>query len=154
MNLGELLDKKEEEILNEAKHTRSDEYTRYWHHFTPEEKEQYVKEGHKPKSGIWVYRHREAMGLDYHNKDVIVHHKDHDKHNFKKSNLEILSRAEHVREDPNALKHKDEICKEKGCGNSYYARGYCYKHYISHFRKGEFGNYNPSKNRSKKERKD
>lgn len=152
MNLDELLDKNEEEILDEAKHTRSDEYTRYWHHFTPEEKEQYVKEGHKPKSGIWVYKHREAMGLDYHNKDVIVHHKDHDKHNYKKSNLKILSRAEHVREDPNALKHAGEKCKEPGCGNSYYARGYCYKHYIAHFRKGEFGHYDPSKNKSKKER--
>lgn len=151
MNLDELLDKQEEEILDEAKHTRSDEYDRYWHKFTPEEKEQYIKEGHKPKSGIWIYRHREAMGLDYHNKDVIVHHKDHDKHNYKKSNLKILSRADHVREDPNARKHWK--CSVPGCGNEHYARGYCLKHYIAHFRKGDFGNYNPKKNRSKKDRK-
>lgn len=151
MNLDEILDKQEEEILDEAKHTRSDEYTRYWHHFTPEEKEQYVKEGHKPKSGIWIYKHREALGLDYHNKDVIVHHKDHNKHNYKKSNLKILSRAEHVREDPNA--RKCWKCSKEGCGNEHYAHGLCYKHYMQMYRKHKFGNYDKSKNKAKDERK-
>lgn len=151
MNLDNLLDELEEDILDEAKHTRSDEYSRYWHHFTDEEKAEYAK-NHKPKSGKWIYNHREVMGLTSDDKDVVVHHKNHDKHDYRKSNLQIVTRAEHCRIDPNSLKHAGEKCKEKGCGNDYYARGYCYKHYIAHFRKHEFGNYNPKNNRSKKER--
>lgn len=155
MNLDELLNKEEEDILSEAKHTRSDEYPRYWHHFTPEEKEQYVKEGHKPKSGIWVYRHREAMGLDYHDKDKVVHHKSHDKNDYSKENLQIVTRSEHAIIDPNRkIYGDDEKCKIKGCGNSIYSHYLCYKHYMQKYRKGEFGNYDPKKNKSKKDRKE
>ena len=140
MNLDEILEEEENDILSEWHHTRSDEYPRIWHHFTPEEKEQYVKEGHKPKSGIWIYKHREAMGLDYHDKDVIVHHKNRDKNNYEKTNLQIVDRATHARIDPNAKKYSEnDKCKEKGCGNSVYSHYYCYKHYMKHYRKGEFG---------------
>lgn len=151
MNLDELLDKEEKDILDEAKHTRSDEYPRYWHHFTPEEKEQYVKEGHKPKAGIWIYRHREAMGLDYHDKDKVVHHKSRDKNDYSKENLQIVTRSEHAIIDPNA--RKCWKCSKKGCGNEHFAHGLCFKHYMQMYRKGEFGNYDPKKNKSKKDRK-
>lgn len=133
MTLDELLDEQEEEILDEAKHTSCLEYERYWHHFTPEEKEAYVKEGHKPKSGIWIYKHREAMGLDYHDKRV-VHHKDHDKHNNSKSNLQIVDRREHAILDPNALKHKNEKCSKCHI-RPYYAKGLCYQCYQKQYRK-------------------
>lgn len=156
MNLDQILDEEEQdmfdELIGEAKHTRADEYSRYWHHFTDEEKKEYAKTHNVPKSGKWIYKHREVMGVTSDDKDVVVHHKNHDKHDFRKRNLQIVSRAEHCKIDPNALKHAGEKCKEKGCGNDYYARGFCYKHYIAHFRKGEYGNYNPKKNRSKKER--
>lgn len=151
MNLDELLDKEEEDILSEAKHTRSDEYPRYWHHFTPEEKEQYVKEGHKPKAGIWIYRHREAMGLDYHDKDKVVHHKSRDKNDYSKENLQITTRSEHAIIDPNA--RKCWKCSKKGCGNEHYAHNLCYKHYMQMYRKHKFGNYDKSKNKSLKDRK-
>lgn len=146
MNLNELLDKNEEDILDEAKHVRADDYPRYWHHFTPEEKEQYVKEGHVPKCGVWVYKHREAMGLDYHNKDKIVHHRNGDKSDFSKSNLMILSRAEHCREEPNRKIYTDEDkCRIKGCGNLCYAHHLCYKHYMKFYREGKFGNFKKEK---------
>lgn len=132
MTLDELLQKNEEDIF-EAIHTQASDYLRYWHHFTPEEKEAYVKEGHKPKSGIWIYKHREALGLTYKDKDVIVHHKNHDKHDFSKENLKILTRSEHAIEDPNA--RKNFKCSIKGCGNEHYAHKLCFKHYMQKYRK-------------------
>lgn len=131
MNLDNLLDNEENSTLEEAKKILGSDYTRFWHHFTPEEKEQYVKEGHKPKSGIWIYKHREALGLDYHDKRV-VHHKNKDKHCNRKSNLVALSRAEHAIVEPNALKHKGEKCSE--CKKRpYYANGLCYNCYMRHY---------------------
>lgn len=150
MNLAEILDNTEDDILDEAKKVRGDDYPRYWHHFTPEEKEQYVKEGHKPKSGIWIYKHREALGLDYHDKDKLVHHKNHNKEDYSKKNLQIVSRSSHAIIDPNARKHYK--CSVEGCGNDHYGRELCFKHYMQRYRKKEFGNYNKKKNRSKEER--
>lgn len=130
MTLNEILSN-ETETIDEAIHTLPSDYERYWHHFTPEEKEAYTKEGHVPKSGLWIYKHREAMGLDYHDKRV-VHHKDHDKHNNSKNNLQIVSRKEHAIIDPNALKHKGELCKE--CKKRpFYANHLCYKCYMKHY---------------------
>lgn len=145
-----MIDETDYNLLDEAKHTRSDEYPRYWHHFTPEEKEQYVKEGHKPKSGCWIYKHREAMGLDYHDKDKIVHHRNRNKNDYDKKNLQVVSRSEHAIVDPNA--RKNFKCKMQGCGNEHYAHGLCRKHYMRLYRNNKFGNYDEAKNRSKKER--
>lgn len=151
MNLDELLDE-EEKILDEAIHVKASDYDRYWHHFTPEEKERYTKEGHVPKSGVWIYKHREAMGLDYHDKDKLVHHRNHDKHDYSKDNLQIVSRSEHAIIDPNARKHFK--CSVPGCGNEHYSHKLCFRHYMQKYRKGEFGNYDPKKNKAKKERKE
>ena len=154
MNLDEILDEFENNILDEAKKVRADSYPRYWHHFTQEEREQYVKEGHKPKSGIYIYKHREALGLDYHDKRI-VHHKDKNKERFDKDNLVALTRAEHCQIEPNRKIYDDnEKCKIKGCGNSIYSHYLCFKHYMQKYRKGEFGNYDPKKNLSKKDRKE
>lgn len=90
------------------------------------------------------------MGLDYHDKDRLVHHKSHDKKDYNKNNLQIVSRSEHAIIDPNA--RKCFKCKIEGCGNEHYSHGLCFRHYMQKYRKGEFGNYNPKKNRSKKER--
>ena len=150
MNLDELLDK-EEENLEEAVHIRADDYERHWVEMSKEEAAAYNKEHGTHIHGYWEYPHRVAAGLKF-GDNRISHHKNKDKHDNRKENVVALSRAEHCRVEPNALKHAGEKCKEKGCGNDYYARGYCFKHYIAHFRKGEFGNYNPKKNKSKKER--
>lgn len=150
MNLDELLNK-EEESLDEAVHIRADDYERRWVEMSKEEAEAYNKEHGTHIHGYWEYPHRVAAGLKF-GDNRISHHRNKDKHDNRKENVVALSRAEHCRVEPNALKHAGEKCKEKGCGNSYYARGYCFKHYIKHFRKGEFGNYDPSKNKSKKER--
>lgn len=151
MNLDELLDEEEKEVLDEAIHIRADDYERHWVEMSKEEAAAYNKEHGTHIHGYWEYPHRVAAGLKFGDKKI-SHHKNKKKHDNRKENVVALSRAEHCRVEPNALKHAGEICKEKGCGNPYYARGFCYKHYIAHFRKGEFGNYDPSKNKSKKDR--
>lgn len=134
MNLNEFLDKTEDDILDEAKYTSALEYKRHWKELSKEEADKYNKEHGTHIHGYWVYDHREAAGATY-GDNTVVHHKDHDKHNNHKRNLMKISRADHCIVDPNALKHKGEKCKEKGCGNDYYAKGYCYKHYMKHYRK-------------------
>lgn len=156
MNLDQILDEEEQdmfdELLDEAKHTRADEYARYWHHFTDEEKAEYAKTHNVPKSGKWIYNHREAMGVTSDDKDVVVHHKNHDKHDYRKENLQVVSRAEHCRIDPNARKRWK--CGIKGCGNEHYGRGYCLKHYMQMYRKHKFGNYNETKNKKTNKKED
>lgn len=90
------------------------------------------------------------MGLDYHDKDKLVHHKSHDKKDYNKDNLQIVSRSEHAIIDPNARKYWK--CSVPGCGNEHYSKKLCFKHYMQMYRKHKFGNYDETKNRSKKER--
>ena len=140
MTLNELLSqevKLPDELLDEAKHVRPDDYNREW-----------IK-GENGKKGHWQPKHREVMGLTPDDPRV-VHHKNHDKHDNRKSNLEVVSRAEHCKIDPNALTYTD--CKVPGCKNPHYSHHLCKKHYMRAFRKGKFGNYDKSKNYSKKER--
>lgn len=149
MTINKLLEEeayKEEDTIEEAKHTEGNEYPRYWHEYTKEEKEKNPSlKGH----GIWIYKHREAMGVDA-NEKMVVHHIDGDKNNFDPENLALVSRSEHCKIDPNARKHFG--CKVKGCTNPHYQHGYCLKHFMQKYRSGEFGHYDPKKNESKKNR--
>lgn len=139
MTLNELLNQEitipEELTLNEAKHVRPDDYNREW------------VSGKNGEKGHWQPKHRSVMGLGP-NDPRVVHHKNHDKHDNRKSNLEVVSRSEHCKIDPNARK----IYKCKICGKPHYSRGYCKMHYMRVFRKHKFGNYDKSKNYSKSDR--
>lgn len=153
MNLNELLNKNieiSEELIDEAKHIRPTDYERRWIEFTPEERKAYEEKTGKKLYGYYSYKHREEAGASF-NDGFVVHHVDNDKHDNKKANLKKISRSEHCKVDPNAAKpHKGEVCKD--CGDKYYARGYCFKCYMKHLRKGDFGKYNPKNNLSKKDR--
>lgn len=133
MKLDELLNLNTEDTLEE-RYTDAREYLRHW----------------DKEKRLWVYGHREALGIDE-NEGKIVHHKNGDKHDNRKSNLQLVSRAEHCKIDPNARKYYK--CKKKGCDGVHYQHGLCLKHFMQKYRKGEFGNYDKTKNYSKKTRK-
>ena len=80
---------------------------------------------------LWVYDHREALGLTDKDVDLIVHHKNGDEKDFSKGNLVAITRAEHARLEKPALKY--EKCKL--CGEKHFAKGYCQKHYKRIWRK-------------------
>ena len=80
---------------------------------------------------LWIYKHREELGLTDKDKDLVVHHKDDDHTNFNPDNLVAVTRAEHARLGKPALKH--EKCKI--CGEPHFAKGYCQKHYKRIWRK-------------------
>ncbi len=134
MNLDKLLDKEEVDMLSEAKHTSCLEYERRWYEMSKKEAEKYNTAHGTHIHGYWVYDHREAAGCKYGDKRV-VHHIDRDKHDNDPDNLQAVSRAEHCRIDPNALKHEGEKCKVKGCDEPYYAHGLCRHHYMIAWKK-------------------
>lgn len=80
---------------------------------------------------LWVYAHREALGLSEKDRHLVVHHKDDDETNFDPSNLVALTRAEHAKIGRPALKH--EKCKI--CGKPHFARALCLMHYMREYRK-------------------
>lgn len=127
----------EDETINEAKKITPLAYERYWKEFPKNEKHYSKKTGNR-LYGIWVYKHREKAGAKY-GDGKIVHHKDEDKHNNSKSNLEKMSQSEHCKIDPNAKKY--EGCKIKDCKNEHYSQGYCQKHYMQRFRAGKFASH-------------
>ena len=154
MNLDELLDKEENEILEEARHVRADDYERHWVEMSKEEADAYNKEHGTHIHGYWEYPHRVAAGLKFGDKRI-SHHINKNKHDNRKENVVALTRSEHCKVEPNRkIYGDDEKCKIKGCGNSIYSHYLCYKHYMQKYRKGEFGNYDPKKNKSKKDRKE
>ncbi len=57
----------------------------------------------------------------------MVHHKDEDKKNNDPANLEVMTRAEHVRH--HLTKHQG--CSVPGCEKKHTARGYCHNHYYT-----------------------
>lgn len=134
--------------LNEAKHTQASEYLRHWEEF-PKDEKHYSKTG-KRKYGKWVYDHKENAGIGE-SDNMVVHHKNGDKHDNRKSNLQICSRAEHCKIDPNARKFTD--CMISGCENKHYSHHLCLKHYMQKYRSHKFGSYDKSKNYSKSTRK-
>lgn len=83
------------------------------------------------KHGLWSYEHRDKLGLTNKDSEYVVHHKDGDIHNNKKSNLEAISRAEHARVGKPALKH--EKCRI--CGEPHFAKGLCRHHYYKKYKK-------------------
>lgn len=80
---------------------------------------------------LWVYDHREKLGLTEKDKNLIVHHKDDDEKNHSIDNLVALTRAEHARIGKPALKH--EKCRI--CGAKHFAKHLCQKHYKRLWRK-------------------
>ena len=80
MTINEILSDLTDELENidEAKHTRPDEYERKWVEY-PKNEKHYYPSG-KRKYGRWVYGHKEAMGVGE-DKNIVVHHKDNDKRN-------------------------------------------------------------------------
>lgn len=145
MTITEILNEDLERTIEEAKKVSPLDYKRHWVVF-PKDEIHYSK-NHNRLYGYWAYEHREAVGAKY-NDGTVVHHKDHDKHDNKKSNLVKISRSEHAIIDPNARKH--EKCRI--CGEPHFSQGLCQKHYMQKFRHGKFGNYDKSKNYSKSER--
>lgn len=145
MTLFEILNSSS--VIEEAKHTNPNEYERVWVEF-PKNEKHYYQSG-KRKYGKWVYKHKEKMGVKE-TKNLVVHHKDNNKKNNSKSNLVVVTRAEHCRIDPNARKFTD--CKVKGCKNKHYSHHLCLTHYMQRYRSGKIGNYDKSKNYSKKNR--
>lgn len=154
MTLKELVDKEnsekvfweDDEIIDEAKVVTPLDYKRHWVEFPKNEKHYSKKTGNR-LYGIYIYDHREAAGAKY-GDGKVVHHKDHNKHNNSKSNLEKVSQSDHCKIDPNARK----CYKCKICGEPHYAKGYCKKHYMQKLRAGKFGNYDKEKNYAKDER--
>lgn len=147
MTLIELLSEKVSNPFEELEEEKS-EYNRYWYEYKPNER--HYSKNHNLLYGEWRYKHRENAGCKY-GDGKIVHHKDNNKKNNSKKNLQVTDRSGHCKIDPNAAKpHEGEKCKD--CGGEYWGKGYCHKCYMRHFRKGDFGNYDKNKNYSKKER--
>lgn len=132
--------------LDEAKKVIPTDYKRHWEEWPLGEKH-YSKKSGKRLYGRWVYDHREAAGAKY-GDGKVVHHIDHNKHNNSKENLKKITQSTHCSVDPNSRKCYN--CRV--CGAPHFCQGLCQKHYMQKFRKGKFGNYDPSKNRSKDER--
>lgn len=137
-----------DEVIIEAKKVTGLDYKRHWEEWPLDEKHYSKKTGNR-LYGRWVYDHREAAGAKY-NDGKIIHHKNHVKSDNSKSNLQVTDRKNHCRIDPNARVYTD--CKIPGCKNPHYSHHLCKKHYMQKFRKGKFGNYDKSKNYSKKDR--
>lgn len=154
MTIKDLLDDdpiiywEDEEEIEEAKKVTGLDYDRHWVEW-PKSEKHYSKKTGRRLYGYWQYSHREAAGLHY-GDPAIVHHRNKNKHDNSKNNLEVCSRADHCRIEPNNLKH--EGCCIKGCKNPHFSHGYCQKHFMQRYRKGKFGSYDESKNRSKDER--
>jgi hypothetical protein len=88
--------------------------------------------------GRWRYIHRDKAGVSY-NDGKIVHHKNRNHKDNSDDNLEVTTRSEHTKIDPVARKH--EGCKSKKCDGKHFARGYCLKHYLRKYRRGDFNKY-------------
>jgi hypothetical protein len=87
------------------------------------------------RKGIWIYDHREKLGLKP-NDGFIGHHKDRNKENNNKKNLQKVDRRSHAIIDPNAKKYQDDDkCDVKGCSKKPVAKGKCWAHYIASRRK-------------------
>lgn len=104
-----------EEILEEGKKKpwTANQYKRRWN----------------AQTNLWSYSHREKLGLTPADKDKVVHHKNGDIHDNRKSNLEVLTRGEHAAVGKPALKH--EKCRY--CDNKHFAKGLCRHHYFKKF---------------------
>lgn len=139
----------EEEFKNlvEAKKVTPLDYERYWYEYKPNER--HYSKNHNLLYGEWRYRHREAAGAHY-GDNKIIHHKNEDKNDNSKSNLQVTDRAGHCRIDPNARKFFK--CSVPGCNEPHYSHHLCQKHFMQQYRKGKFGDYDKSKNYSKEER--
>ncbi len=110
MKIKQVLDLLEKD---ENGHWTANEYKRTWN----------------SKTGLWEYNHRSKLGLSPTNKDKVVHHKNGDIHDNRKSNLEVVSRAEHAATGKPALKHeKCRYCKEK-----HFGKGLCRYHYFKRY---------------------
>lgn len=139
MTLRELIDTEanekiyweDDDAIDEAKEVTPLYYERRWYEF-PKNEKHYSKKTHNRLYGCWIYSHREAAGAKY-GDGTVVHHKDHDKHNNSKSNLEKISQSEHCKIDPNARK----TYKCKICGKPHYAKGLCKAHYMQALRSGK-----------------
>jgi len=83
------------------------------------------------KKGLWEYKHRAKLGLYSTDTDKVVHHKNGNIHDNRKSNLEIVSRATHAALGKPALKH--EKCRY--CNKPHFAHGLCRSHYYKKFKK-------------------
>lgn len=142
------LEEEEFKTLVEAKRVVPTDYKRHWQEWPLDEKHYSKKTGNR-LYGRWVYDHREAAGAKY-NDNKIIHHKNEDKLDNSKSNLQVTDRAGHCRIDPNARKFFK--CSVPGCKEPHYSHHLCLKHFMQQYRKGKFGNYDKSKNYSKKER--
>lgn len=81
------------------------------------------------ETNLWQYEHRAKLGLGPNDRDKVVHHKDGNIHNNRKSNLEILDRGSHARTGRPALKH--EKCTK--CGKKHFAKGFCRQCYYKKF---------------------
>lgn len=137
-----------DEVIIESKTVSPLDYDRKWIEYPKNEKHYSKKTGNR-LYGYWQYKHiSNANNGKRLPRGYVVHHKDGDKHNNKKSNLQIVTRSEHCKIDPNARK----CYKCKICGGEHYSHHLCKKHYMQKFRKGEFGNYDKSKNYSKEDR--
>lgn len=111
-----------QEILNLLEEKKdwhkANEYSRVWN----------PKAG---KKGLWEYKHRAKLGLYSTDTDKVVHHKNGNIHDNRKSNLEVVSRAKHAALGKPALKHeKCKYCKEK-----HFAHGLCRHHYFKKYKK-------------------
>lgn len=124
------------------------EYKRHWEEF-PKNERHYSKKTGNRLYGRWVYDHRENAGATY-NDGMVVHHKDHDKHNNNPNNLMKISQSTHCKIDPNARKFTD--CKVPGCKNPHFSHHLCQKHFMQKYRSGKFGSYDKTKNYSKEDR--
>ena len=113
MTVEEILNEEEKETLLTEKSANL--YPRHWDN----------------SKRLWVYDHREKLGLSEKNRDLVVHHKDDDETNFNPDNLVAITRAEHARIGKPALKH--EKCRI--CGAKHFAKGLCQKHYKRIWRK-------------------
>lgn len=137
-----------DETKKHPKHPSALDYDRYWEEWPLDEKHYSKKTGNR-LYGRWVYRHREVAGAKY-GDGKIIHHRNNDKHDNSKSNLQVTDRSGHCKIDPNSRTYFD--CSVPGCKGKHFARHLCLRHYMQKFRKHKFGNYDKDKNYSKDER--
>jgi len=94
------------------------------------------KTGYNPKTKKSDREHRLkflSKGTNLDGKDV--HHKDGNKENNAKSNLEPMPHGKHTGITNTETHTKNIKCGKKGCGRKHYAKGMCKMHYNQVLRK-------------------